>query len=268
MTDPDRACYVYCIAPAGEVPPLDGLAGVDPCFEVTCLTDGDLSAVVSRVRTEEFAADALKRNLEDLDWLERTARAHNEVLARMLAGNAVVPLRLCTIFGDEEGVRDVLRREHEPLLAALKRVHGHTEWSVKLLAEPQALQAATHERGSGRTGADVAGAGRAYFARKQLERVARVEAREIIEQAAEETHARLCEQATAATTLPPQDRQLSGRSGQMVLNGAYLVERSRANEFAAVARELDTRHHEIGLTLELSGPFAPYNFVSAAESSK
>jgi Gas vesicle synthesis protein GvpL/GvpF len=48
----------------------------------------------------------------------------------------------------------------------------------------------------------------------------------------------------------------------MLLNGAYLVERSTAAEFAALAKELDARDREIGLALELSGPFAPYNFVS------
>ena len=65
------------------------------------------------------------------------------------------------------------------------------------------------------------------------------------------------------TTLTPQDRRVSGRPGQMVLNGAYLVERSRGAEFAALAKEIDAGHRHIGLALELSGPFAPYNFATA-----
>jgi hypothetical protein len=220
-----------------------------------------VSAVVSRVRLQEFGAEALKRNLEDLAWLERTARAHEAVLARVLAGEAVVPLRLFTIFVDEVGVRDALRREREPFLAALTRLRGRTEWSVKILADPRALEAASRERGSALAGAEAQGAGHAYFARKRVERGERDDARATIERAVEEAHARLRDQAAAATTLPPQDRRLSGRSGQMVLNGAYLVERSSAARFAAVTKELDARHREIGLTLELSGPFAPYNFV-------
>jgi hypothetical protein len=186
----------------------------------------------------------------------------------MLAADAVVPLRLCTIFADEDAVRDGLRRERERLLAALRRVRGRMEWSVKLLADPQALQAAAHERGSALAGADPPGSGRAYFARKKLEQAARDDVRAMIEWAAEETHARLREYAAGATTLPPQDRQLSGRSGEMVLNGAYLVERSSAPEFAALAKELEARHRGIGLALELSGPFAPYNFVPAGGAAR
>jgi hypothetical protein len=268
MTETALAYYVYCIVPAGEVPVLEGLAGVDSPFEVDRLTQGDLSAVVSRVRLQEFGAEALERKLEDLAWLERTARAHEAVLARVLVGDTVVPLRLFTIFVDEVGVRDAIRREREPLLVALRRVRGHTEWSVKILADPRTLVAASRERSTALAGVDAQGAGHAYFARKQVERVGRDHARATIERAAEEADACLRGQAAAATRLPPQDRRLSGRSGEMVLNGAYLVERSGAAKFAALTKELEARHREIGLTVELSGPFAPYNFVSAGSQPK
>jgi hypothetical protein len=262
MTDPAVLCYVYGITPAPHVPTLEGLAGVDPSFGVGCLTQNELTAVVSRVRSREFAADALRQNLEDLEWLKRTARAHNAVLARMLAAEAVVPLRLCTIFADEESVRNALRRDREPLRAALRRVRGHSEWSVKLLANAGVLQTAARRRSAAPAEADAQASGRAFFEHKKLERVAREDARAMIERAAAETHEWLRDHAADATTLPPQNRQLSGRSGEMVLNGAYLVERSSAPKFAALAKELEARHRDIGVTLELTGPFAPYNFVA------
>jgi hypothetical protein len=267
MTATALAWYVYCIVPAAEIPTLEGLAGVDSSFDVGCVTEGELSAVVSQVRLEEFSAEALKRSLEDLVWLERTGLAHNAVLARALTGDAVVPLRLCTIFADEEGVRDALRRESDPFLAALRHVRGHAEWSVKVLADPRAVEAAAPERDSVGVGSGPQTAGHAFFARKKLERVAQDNVRAEIEQAAEETHARLQDRATAATRLPPQDRRVSGRPGQMVLNGAYLVERSRAAEFAELAKELDASHRDLGLAVELSGPFAPYNFVMAGSEA-
>ena len=268
MTATAVACYAYCIAPASELPTLAGLTGVDPSFSVDWVTEGKLSAAISRVCEQEFGAEALKRNLEDLAWLERTARAHDAVLARVVAGTSVLPLRLCTIFADEDGVREVLRREHERLARALRRVRGHAEWSVKVLADPRKLEAAARERGGSATfEGDAESAGHAYFARKQRERMVRDDVRATIDRAAAETHAHLRGWATAGTRLPPQDRQLSGRSGEMVLNGAYLVERSSAAEFAARAQELDARYREMGLALEISGPFAPYSFASIADPS-
>jgi hypothetical protein len=272
MTEPGLGCYVYCVVREGEHPSLEGLAGVDAGVPVEVVTHAGLGALMSRVRLDEFGAEALKRNLEDLRWVERTARAHDAVLAGALAADAVVPLRLCTIFNDEAHVRDMLERERESLLGALERLRGHAEWSVKLVADPRKLEAAARARSSAPAGttadAEAETPGRAFFARKKVDDALREEARAMAEAAAEEVHDRLQREAAAATLLPPQHPELSGRSGQMILNGAYLADRSRAAEFAAVARELAERHREIGLELELSGPWAPYNFVTATEGPR
>ena len=270
MTEPTLGCYVYCVVRAGDEPSLDGLDGVDTTYPVEVATHGNLSAVVSRARLEEFGADALKRNLEDLKWVERTARAHDAVLSRALAADALVPFRLCTIFTDEARVGEMLERERDSLLEALERLRGHAEWSVKLLADPRSVEAAARERSPAlaATTADSGEqrAGRAFLERKKLDQTLRDEAHALTEAAAQEAHARLRREAAAATLLPPQHPELSRRSGRMLLNGAYLVHRSKAAEFARVAGELGQRHREIGLELELGGPWAPYNFVTASEA--
>ena len=259
MTDAGVGIYAYAVVGAGERLPLDE----QPDVEV--VSQGGLSAIVSRVSLEEFGAEALKRNLEDLEWLERTARAHQAVVDRALtATDALVPLRLCTIFTDEAHVREMLDREGEVLEEALARLRGHAEWSVKVLADPTALQRAARERSSAAAGVGAeTSPGRAYLARRKLDRVVRDEARALAEAAVEEIHARLCEQATAATVLPPQRREVSGRAGEMLLNGAYLVPRARASEFGALVAELAAGRRELGLEVELTGPWAPYNFVVA-----
>jgi hypothetical protein len=93
----------------------------------------------------------------------------------------------------------------------------------------------------------------------------REQARAIAQAAAAETHERLSDHATAARVLPPQNPELSRRSGEMVLNGAYLVDRASYDVFTAVARELSGQRRELGLDLEISGPWAPYNFVAGPE---
>jgi len=265
MTEQALAKYVYCVVAAGQRPSLEGLMGVDPAFGLEVVTHGGVSAVVSDVRLEEFGAEALKRNLEDLEWLERTALAHNAVLARALACEAVVPLRLCTIFSDEAHVREMVERERDYFLESLERLRGHAEWSVKVLADPRKIEA--RERGPALTAGAEGAPGHEFFARKKNERLIRDEARAMVEAAAQTTHARLREEAAAAVLLRPQHPDVSRRSGEMVLNGAYLVERSRAAAFEAVTQELAERHRRISLDLEVSGPWAPYNFVAARQGA-
>jgi Gas vesicle synthesis protein GvpL/GvpF len=268
--------YVYCVVRPGQRLAFEGVPGVDPAHAVEELVHGDLSAAVSRVRLEEFGSEALKRNLEDLAWLERTARAHDGVLARALAAEAVVPLRLCTIFADGERVREMLHQERAFLLDALRRLSGRDEWGVKLLADRQVIEDAVREGAAvpagvgsrAASGGAPDGAGRAFFARKKLEQVVRDEAWAIAEAAAEETHGELSRQAVAAVLLPPQDPRLSRRAGEMVLNGAYLVDRLGRTTFASALDELRGRDLAPGLAFELSGPFAPYNFVTPPEEPR
>ena len=75
-------------------------------------------------------------------------------------------------------------------------------------------------------------------------------------------HARLEDCAEDSVLNPPQNRELSGYEGEMLLNGAYLVESSRTEELRDVLTRLEERHSAFGARLELTGPWPPYNFAS------
>ena len=93
--------WAYCITRASDPPRIDGVHGAS----VARVEADGLAVLVSRVPLAEFGEDALRRNLNDLDWLERVAREHETVLEKALAGGTIVPLRICTIFSDERGRR-------------------------------------------------------------------------------------------------------------------------------------------------------------------
>ena len=65
--------------------------------------------------------------------------------------------------------------------------------------------------------------------------------------------------------LPPQNRELSGHEGEMLLNAAYLVEAQRVADLRERAAELAERHAAVGARIELTGPWPPYNFVPDGE---
>jgi hypothetical protein len=74
-------------------------------------------------------------------------------------------------------------------------------------------------------------------------------------------HAQLQDWATDAVVLPAQNPELSGHEGRMLLNGAYLVEAERVEGLHALVAELEERHRGLGVRLQLTGPWPPYNFI-------
>jgi hypothetical protein len=227
-----------------------------------------LAVIVSRVPRSEFGSAALQRNLNDMAWLERTAREHETVLDAALLAATIVPLRMCTVYENEENVRRMLARENGTLGEALGFLDGRLEWSVKVLVASDSLMelartelepddepsAATERRGEGG----------AYMLRRRRERLLRERAQSIAADVAEQVHARLQDWAIDAVTRPPQNPELSGHQGEMLLNAAYLVERDRTDELTRLVDELEAHHRELGIAIELTGPWPPYNFVPDA----
>jgi Gas vesicle synthesis protein GvpL/GvpF len=247
---------------------LSGMSGVG---RVHGVQSGDITALVSAVPRAEFGAGPLRRTLNDMRWLERVARAHESVLDATLQTSTIVPLRMCALYDDHAAVRRMLEHEREAFAQALKVLDGRLEWAVKVLVDEERLmrlaqarceQARALEReheGHGEDGTDML--------RRRLEHQVRDAAKTLATEVAQHVHARLEEWTLDAVTHPPQNRELSGHHAEMVLNGAYLVERERIDELRELVRELEAHHAELGIRIELTGPWPPYNFVFAGSSS-
>jgi hypothetical protein len=87
--------------------------------------------MVGAVDAERFSAPALRRQLEDLHWLEDMSRAHNAVVSQLAQGRPIAPVRLATVFANVENVRELRRTRAQDFVAALDRVRGCCEWAVK-----------------------------------------------------------------------------------------------------------------------------------------
>ena len=261
MAAAERGLWAYCVARAAEPLPAR-LPGVDPDHALERIEHGPLAALVSRVALAEYGAAALQRNLNDFRWLERVARAHEAVLEGALADATIVPLRLCTIFDDEDGVRAMLDGSGAELSAGLDALAGREEWTVKLLVDREALDGAARAQAPEGEVDAAAGSGAGYMLRRRRDREVRELAGRLAAGLAEEAHVHIRAAAADSVVGRPQNPELSGHEGEMLLNAAYLVERERVDRLRELVAELQERHRELGARLELSGPLPPYNFVT------
>jgi hypothetical protein len=260
--------WAYCVLRDGDRV-ADGIEGIDgiEARPVERVAAAGLAILISRVPAAQFAAEPLTHNLNDLAWLERIARGHEAVLDAALTQNTIVPLRMCTIFEGEDGVHEMLERRRDSLGAALDALEGRLEWAVKVLVDRERLMDAARPHGDGAEQAVPAGEGGAYLQRRRSERGAREAASRLAAETAQQVHARLQDWAIDARTRPPQNPELSGHEGEMVLNAAYLVERARTDELRGIIAELEEHHRGLGARIELTGPWPPYNFVPAGDAS-
>jgi hypothetical protein len=262
MTVTDRpGIWVYAIVDAGDgltLPKVAGVAGAEVrTAPLGSVTSAGLTAVVSDADLAEVGEDALRANLEDLDWLAAVAQEHHGVIEAVARLGTVLPMRLATVYASEASMRAALAGSEPGLAAAMGRLRSRTEWGVKgYVAQPKAPAGGTVPEDS----AD-AGAGRAYLRRRRDALSAQRESWRGASDGAQAAHAELARHCAASRLHPPQSPQLSGRKEAMVLNGAYLLDNDRAAEFSAAVAALNDSDPR--LRLELTGPWPPYSFTAA-----
>jgi hypothetical protein len=238
--------YVYCIVHADALAALPEQAGIDIAHPPTLLAHDDLAAVVSEVPLSDFGEERLRERLADMEWLEGTARRHEGVLEAIGEDATLIPTRLCTIYRGENGVREMLIRERAALQEALAHLEHKTEWGVKVFAsesEPAAALGEEHPPPDGT----------AYMRRRRDARDQREHWAQERHEACMAIHDALAAVAADAITNPPQRSEVSGHTGEMLLNGVYLVEDGQLSRFLDEVRTLSEEYQGEGGGREATG---------------
>jgi hypothetical protein len=249
----DTLVYLYAVTDAAA-PPDESITGVEGAPVRRVVSDG-LAAVVSSVDAARFGEEALRRNLEDLQWLETAARSHHDVVASVARSGPVAPVRLATVYLDDHNVRALLHERAPSLREALRRIRGRVEWGVKAYALP------TDDTGGQDGTGDGDRPGTSYLMRRRAERDSAARGLRTATDAADALHGEISALAVASRRYEPQDPRLSGHREPMVLNAAYLVDEAAA----AAVRQLVEDRGDPALRLELTGPWAPYSFATLEE---
>jgi hypothetical protein len=260
MAAESHCVWLYAVTDAAAPPPGE-LAGVGSGV-VRRLQAAGLAAIVGDVEQREFGEAALRRNLEDLGWLERTARGHHAVIEAVGTRCPVVPMRLATVYGSDARVLTMLRDRAADFRDALARLARCCEWGVKAFAAaPDPGPPSTPD------GRDdpARRPGTSYLQRRRAQLTSRTNAREEAMAGAQAVHAELSRLSVSARLYPPQAPGLAGQAAPMVLNAAYLVTDERAGEFAAAVNDLTGRHRSV--RLGLTGPWPAYSFAGGSDIS-
>lgn len=254
--------WLYAVTAGLPESRLTGVTGVD-AERLRTVEQGELVAVVGPVDLESFGEEPLHRKLDDLTSLEAMARAHHAVVDAVARLATLVPIRLATVCRDSAAVAALLEERQDDFTAALFRIAGRDEWGVKAYAPHNRP---TESEAEPPSGSKPAGPGTSYLLRRKAQQATVQNARQEAADIVDRCHTELSRLTVASRRRPPQGSQLTGSSGWMVLNGAYLVDQARAGEFAEAVEALKGVRPEV--RLELTGPWPPYSFtaVETAES--
>lgn len=264
--------YVYGIMGRINSLPTEKLPGkgIDPDCPVYALPNLAVQAIVSKVSMKEFGQKALEANLHDMQWLADKVHAHESILEAILPHCTLIPMRLCTIFRSESRVREMLAEYHDDFINTLAHLEGRKEWGVKVYVDASIIAQKIGKISDRvkRLEMEIAekSGGAAYLWKRKLDDAIAVEIDSTTIEYVQRSHDRLSSHAEDSVTNPLRDKASTGRTDEMILNGAYLVADEHLEAFRTELADLGAEYGFLGFSFHLSGPWPPYNFVAGAFS--
>jgi hypothetical protein len=223
--------------------------------------DGDLWLIVSSVPEREYGEAALKKGLQNLDWVSRRAVAHEAVVEHFLTAPAMLPMQLFTLFTSDERTLEHVARQRAQINRILTRVRGNVEWGLRLTWDEQAARdRVERQHARGKTKAR-GGAGVAYLARKRD--LLDVNKKQLAgaQRAATRLYRAMSREATDARRRTSTERAAPG--SRLLLDAAFLVPSRGARAFRSALRRHSAPLEGSGIVVSLTGPWPAYNFISS-----
>jgi hypothetical protein len=256
VSDTAFLTYVYCVA---ALPP-------EAAADIVALPAGKLWAVTVHVSPETFGEAAFKKNLGDLAWVEQHVRHHEAIIERVMQKQVVVPFKFGTIFSSDDNAKKFLNDHAADIEMLLTALNGKEEWGVKLYCEPTAFK--TH---IARTDAEIlrldaaiqtATAGKSFFLSKKRNDLLDAILQQDLSQQGQIIFDRLATHSVQTRTNRLLPKAVTERTDEMILNAAFLVPKPSVTAFADACAEMQQTYADSGISVELTGPWPPYNFCN------
>ncbi|MBU4393370.1 MAG: GvpL/GvpF family gas vesicle protein [Actinobacteria bacterium] len=260
----ERGDELYCVSadlPA-EAAPQALQAGLSPVLPTPAIagfakagapgTKGDgLCAVVSRSPMQKF-----KMSRDNL-------LAHERAIEDVMKTHTVLPVRFATVAESEEKVRKILLKEAERFSSLLREMEGRKELGVKAIFNSEKIYAQIAEQKDIKQTRDrlaALPADKIYFQKMELGRM--------VEKALERERDKCRDEIMVVLTPLAIEVKTAKPYGElMILNGAFLVECKREEEFDGAFRALEERFGAL-ITWRYIGTLPPFNFVNVEISTE
>ncbi len=250
--------YVYAIGRAGHPRP-ERVEAIDSSGRVESLEEDGLTAFFTPVDLADYSQDVIDTRARDVEWLGALGYRHQEVMAALMRGGTVIPLRAFTLFGSESLLRARLHDDRERFEKILERLTGKQEWTLRIELDPERWSEALIRRvpllRDLAAQAESAATGKAFLLRKKIDEAKKHASREAeLELTAEVEQAVLGR--LVCDTVAESREQREGAFPQINL----LMQRDEESRLQQLVQELTDRYIVDGVSFSLNGPWPPYTF--------
>jgi hypothetical protein len=242
----DEGKYVYCVIKTADERDFGPIGIGDGTNRVYTVHYEDLAAVVSDTPIRIY--DPTRENVLAPELV-------NETVMREFT---VIPMSFGTIFRTKQDIVELLKSTSRAFDDVLDKMKDKIEFGLKVLWDRDKVIGKLEQGDEEirRLKQEITGNAQSstYFARMQLGRLVEGALEGTANEYVMDIHESLKPVAVASRSNKPI-------GDRMIMNAAYLVNRSREQEFDEAVKALSRKYEDL-LSFKYTGPWPPYNFVN------
>jgi len=256
--------YVYCLLRN----PIDLQSKLKSNGFETLMFD-DFTVIAKYVNESEFSEENLKINLSDIQWIESNAREHFSVISLIMENSTVIPFRFGTIFNTHDSLKKFITDYSDSLIENFLHIAGKEEWSVKIYCNRNILCEQIDELSQDAAEMEkqimASSPGKAFLLKRKKTDLIENEMNKICQNYGQQYYNdfKSLSELTYLNNLLP--KEFTGREDTMILNASFLVIKNKVTDFIKTSDTLRTKDSNIGFSIEVTGPWPPFSFISIKE---
>lgn len=226
----------------------------------------DLSAVTSPVDLENVSQQIIEEKIKnDPVWIKENARRHHEVIGKIQEDRIIIPIRFGTIFKRKSNLKYILEEYYPRIKNLLFNLEGKEEWGVRANFKSKVLEEFVSKKHKLTNSHPQTSLDWYQQRKKQLllnryvEKELEIQAKEIFKKLK-----KYSEKYSFMDNLP----DFSDKDIHPLFNLAFLVKEDKSPQLVKEVEDLNKNLLDRGITLDLTGPWPPYNFVNFFENNK
>ncbi|MFC0274769.1 GvpL/GvpF family gas vesicle protein [Metabacillus herbersteinensis] len=262
--------YLYGLIPTKEVashqsfPSFKGFDGVENLYTIS---RNQVTAVVCNLDRNDYSEQVIKEKVNnDMEWLQEKAFHHHETLTALYKTFTIIPLKFCTIYENEENLRETIHGNEEKLESSLTLLHGSEEWNVKIYCDDNDLRKQVDVNNSTIQAKkqEISGLprGRQFFEKKKIDQLIETELEKEKNRVCENVHEKLKEHSLHAAIKKNWSKDVTGLKENMTWNSVFLLPVPQVEHFLEEIKNFEKELEGTGWRFEATGPWPAYHFSS------
>ncbi|MBU0479312.1 GvpL/GvpF family gas vesicle protein [bacterium] len=238
--------YIYCVIKVNEPKTFGSLGVGGRGDELHTICFNDIAVVVSNSPIIKYPVS------------RENTLAHEKAIEEVMKKHVVLPVRFCTIAEDEKKVKKILEREYDKFKDLLDKINNKKELGLKAIFKEDVIYKDILEKHE-----DIRKLKEGLASKPpEATHYERMEIGKMVETALQKEK-EICEKDILNTLSPlAVEHKTNNTYGErMIINAAFLVEKSKETEFDQKVQELDGKYGN-KIKFKYVGTIPPFNFVN------